>query len=94
VTLLTQRLVNRIRHDFSANDADEVVSWLAGLTEDEYGHQDPERIQAALVLASTGDLGRFHQLIKLLRLDWRDVLVAGGLAHGGWPERLRGELPI
>ena len=92
VTRLTQRLINRIRRDFVPNDAAEVISWLGGLTEDAFGRQDPERIQAALVLAAAGDLIRFHQLIKLLRLDWRDVLVVGGLAHGDWPERLRNEL--
>jgi hypothetical protein len=43
--------------------------------------------------AAAGDLSRFLQLIELLQLDWRDVLVAAGLAHGDWPERLRNELP-
>jgi hypothetical protein len=86
-------LIDRIRRDFVPDDVAEVVSWLGGLTEDAFGRQDPERIQAALVLAATGDLSRFHRLIKLLRLDWRDVLVAGGLARGDWPERLRNELP-
>ena len=93
VTQPTQRLINRIRHDFEPNDAAEVIGWLGGLTEDAFGRQDPERIQAAIVLAAAGDLGRFYQLIKLLRLDWRDVLVAGELAHGDWPGRLRDELP-
>lgn len=93
MTRPTQRLINRIRRDFAPDDAAEVVSWLAGLTEDSFGRQDPERIQAALVFAADGDLSRFHQLITLLRLDWRDVLVAGELANGDWPQRLRNELP-
>jgi hypothetical protein len=86
-------LIDRIRRDFASNDAAEIVGCLGGLTEDAFGRQDAERVQAALVLAATGDLVRFHQLIKLLRLDWRDVLVAGGLADGDWRERLRDELP-
>jgi hypothetical protein len=25
----------------------------------------------------------------MARVDWRDLLVAAGLAHGDWPEALR-----
>src|SRR4029079_892187 len=34
----------------------------------------------------------FTGVIDLLRLDWRDVLVAGGVAHGNWPTVLDREL--
>jgi hypothetical protein len=26
--------------------------------------------------------------VSALRVDWRDVLMAGGLGHGDWPEVL------
>lgn len=35
---------------------------------------------------------RLYDAIHLSRLDWRDALVAGGLADEDWPERLDKEL--
>jgi hypothetical protein len=88
----TQRLVSRIRRDFTPPGVAEVIDWLGGLPDEAYGHQDAERIQTALVIAASGHLARFRAGIRLLRLDWRDVLVAGGLAHEDWRERLGAEL--
>jgi len=31
--------------------------------------------------------------LRLVTADWRDVLMAGGLAGAGWPARLEAELP-
>jgi hypothetical protein len=78
---------------FTPDDAGEVIGWLNGLDPELYGRQDPERIHAALVLASSGNLTRFVAGVGLLRLDWRDAVVAGGLADANWPERLDAELP-
>jgi hypothetical protein len=50
-------------------------------------------MMAAVVLASQGRLDRFFPLFRLLKVDWRDVLVAGGLADEDWPSRLDAELP-
>ncbi|GIJ09740.1 hypothetical protein Van01_29540 [Micromonospora andamanensis] len=90
----TTRLVNRIRRDFpTPGSSDEVIARLTELPPDAYGRQDAERVQAALVLAARGQWSRFAAGMELLREDWRDVLVAGGLAEGDWPERLDAELP-
>jgi hypothetical protein len=86
-------LIVRIRRDFTPDDADQVIGWLDGLPAEACGRQDPERVQAALVMAASGDLRRFVAGVRLLRIDWRDVLVAGELANGDWPERLDIELP-
>jgi len=85
-------LIGRIRLDFAPEHVGEVIGWLDGLPEEAFGRQDPERVQAALVLAAFGDLKRFVAGVRLLRIDLRDVLVAGGLAEGDWPERLDAEL--
>jgi hypothetical protein len=45
--------------------------------------EEPERIQAAVVLLAGGDSRRF-----LSAADWRDVLVAAGLAGADWRDRL------
>jgi hypothetical protein len=89
---LTLRLSERIHRDFPAGTADKVASYLASLTDEALGWQDPERVLTAIVLASAGQWDRFLSIVRLLRLDWRDVLVAGGLANADWPARLDEEL--
>ncbi|WP_233521588.1 hypothetical protein [Streptomyces triticagri] len=51
-----------------------------------------ERVQAAVVLAARGSVRGFVDAVQLARLDWRDLLMAAGLAHRDWPERLDAEL--
>jgi hypothetical protein len=57
----------------------EALQYLEGMSDSEYGGQGRERIQAALVLASHGRLERFEAMVRLIRMDWRAVLMAGGL---------------
>ena len=70
-----------------------VKGCLADLDADAFGRQDPERIQAAMVLASDRKWEPFMRVFRLLTVDWRDLLVAGGLADGDWPALLNVELP-
>ena len=74
---ITSRVEERIRADLR-KDADPIVQLLHGV---ESGNQDRERVSAAVVLGAEGDLGTLRQLIDLSRIDWRDVLVNGGLAN-------------
>lgn len=89
---LTPRLRDRISRDFPPAAAERVVAYLTSLTADACGGQDLERIQAAVVLASNGQWERFLTVFKLLAVDWRDVLMAGGLGHADWPDVLNDEL--
>jgi hypothetical protein len=50
--------------------------------------QDTERLQAAVVLVASGDESRLESALAMGRLDWRDLLVAAGLASGDWGARL------
>ncbi len=47
-----------------------------------------ERVQAAIVLQANGDIARLRQMLDLASTDWRDLLIAAGLAEGDWPLRL------
>jgi hypothetical protein len=47
------------------------------------------RIQLAIVKLAAGDLARFHAAIAAAKQDWRDVLVAAGLANAEWRDELR-----
>ena len=85
----TTRLVRRIRADFDGDSADEVI---VGLDEMAASSTDPqhgsERVQAAVVLLAQGDRYELEQATQLALMDWRDVLVAAGLAEANWPDRL------
>jgi hypothetical protein len=47
-------------------------------------HQSAERIQAAIVLGSQGDLTRFRSWLDLACADWRDALLGAGLGNEDW----------
>lgn len=93
VSGLTRRLRKRISRDFPPGTAEEVTGCLTGLDTKTFDGQDPERVKAAVVLASNGEWQRFSALCHLAEVDWRDALVAGGLADDDWPDRLDAELP-
>jgi hypothetical protein len=76
------RLQARIRRDFPEADiADALIDELRSLAAE-------ERVQASIVLWATGDLSRFHDSLALAEVDWRDVLVRGGLANEDWRQVL------
>lgn len=59
---------------------------LGALLDD--SQQDHERMLAAVVRLAEGRLDRLDQALELARTDWRDLLVAAGLANADWPTRL------
>jgi hypothetical protein len=93
VTKPSPRLQRRVLADFGP-DADHVLEQLGHIPEGTAlaGRQDPERLQAACVLPVRGDTHEFASRVRLLNQDWRDALVAAGLAQPDWPRRLDAEL--
>jgi hypothetical protein len=49
----------------------------------------PVRIHLAILYLSDGDLGEFGQILNGGMMDFRDILVAAGLANADWPAVLR-----
>jgi hypothetical protein len=90
----TPRLRRRIARDFPPGSADMVLSYLGALADSAYGGQSRERVQASVVLASRGQWDSFKSMLQLLRLDWRDVLMAGGLGQDDWRAVLDAELGL
>jgi hypothetical protein len=88
VTAPSDRLIRRIRRDFGRGTDDEVIRRLTALDPDD----SSERIQAALVLGASGRWHGFEQQLRRLELDWRDVLIVGGLAGDDWPAMLTAAL--
>ncbi len=89
MTAPSDRLIRRIRRDFGRGTDDEVIRRLTALDPDD----SSERIQAALVLGASGRWHGFEQQLRRLELDWRDVLIVGGLAGDDWLARLAAALP-
>jgi hypothetical protein len=89
----SRRLERRVHTDFGER-ASLVLAELATVPETLplARKQDPERLQAALVLPARGTLTEFSSRLSLARIDWRDALVAAGLADSDWSERLDREL--
>jgi len=90
------RLERRIRRDFpEPGSAGSVLEQLGELPR-RAGYDDEmlasERVQAAIVLVAAGDIGRLRRAIDLAAADWRDVLVAAGLADQDWPVKLERQL--
>lgn len=91
---VTRRLRRRIEHDFPPGAAMDVLRDLEGMADGESGGHGRERVQTALVLASHGRRERFDSMVQLLGMDWRDVLMAGGLGHDNWRGVLERELGV
>ncbi|MFI5776590.1 hypothetical protein [Nocardia sp. NPDC051570] len=61
----------------------------AGYDEDYF---TSERVKAGIIMLANGSLTKFRSAVDLAETDWRDLLVAAGLAHEDWPARLDAEL--
>jgi hypothetical protein len=87
------RLARRVRSDFPTGSAEDVLRRLTELaiSSSDTAHWS-ERVQAAVVLCAGGDFTRFTWAYELALTDWRDVLVAAGLADEDWPDKLDREL--
>jgi hypothetical protein len=85
---VSDRLARWVTRAFPPGSAPNVLQQLRDLPPEVIGLQDPERVQAALVLRSGGDWHRFQQMRELAFQDWRDALVAADLADADWPDRL------
>src|SRR5258708_18680958 len=51
--------------------------------------RDLDRVHCAILKIGNGDVARVVAALREAAVDWRDVLVAAGLAHGNWPTVLR-----
>lgn len=90
------RVEARIQHDFPGPGAAGGVLDLLDALPREAGYGQEmlagERVRAAVILVAAGDLGRMRQALALAMADWRDLLMAAGLAEEDWPARLDAEL--
>jgi hypothetical protein len=95
MTATTARLERRIRRDFPEPGAATGVLRLLTDLPQRAGYDGDilasERVQAAVVLAASGNLARLRQMLDLATA-WCDALVAAELADQDWQQRLDIEL--
>jgi hypothetical protein len=93
VAIPSARLQRRIIADFGP-EASEILEAVCSVPESLplADKQDSERLQAALVMPARGSAADVTNRLRLARADWRDALVAAGLADGDWIQRLDVEL--
>lgn len=85
---VSARVSQWVGSQFPEDRAEQLLSELRDLPASVVGRQDPERIQAALVIRTGGDWQAFQGMLRLAHEDWRDLLVAAGLGHDDWPSVL------
>jgi hypothetical protein len=90
--VLTERIERHVRETFEASDAELVLDALAAWRISYEPEPPSERLIAAVVFSSGGRLDGVDAAFELAEQDWRDLLMAGGLARGDWPERLDARL--
>jgi len=82
VSDVSDRLRRQVERDFPGG-SDEVERRLTTVESSPSPH-GRERLQAAVVFLAAGDVAKLRDAIALSQLDWRDVLVAAGLADENW----------
>ncbi|WP_128092308.1 hypothetical protein [Streptomyces resistomycificus] len=88
---LTPRVKRRIARDYAEKDRKAVEEVLVELMESLEGGGGEERIVAAAILFSHGQVDKLLTAVEVALEDWRDILMISGLQHGDWPERLDSE---
>lgn len=87
---ITELVCQQARRFFSPANADEVIKSF-GETDLPLIANNGERVFLAILLLSRGDMDKFRMELKQAKTDWRDTLVAAGLANADWPAVLRSE---
>jgi hypothetical protein len=90
--MLTERIERYVRGAFDASEVDLVLDALAEWRIPYEPDPPSERLIAAVVFMADGRLEGVDAAFKLAEQDWRDLLVAGDVAHGDWPEQLDARL--
>jgi hypothetical protein len=78
----------KIRATFPAQEAEIAISALSGMTTpplDKEWMTTRARVQVAIFISSQAHLERLLAGVAGAEIDWRDILVSGGLAESNWP---------
>jgi hypothetical protein len=83
---------DEVRARFTDQDAVDVERLLGAIDlslNEPAQRRERDRVHLGILLLAGGSFERFARVLALAATDWRDVLVAAGLANDNWPEVLR-----
>lgn len=81
---LAASIVREIQRTFAAADRDYVAAKLASTGLPMGAVAPPPRVHAAILWLAKGDRAKFDEALAGACTDWRDTLVAAGLANQNW----------
>ena len=81
---LEASILDAIRRSFAAGARDYVTARLANTGLPMGAVAPPPRVHAAILLLAAGDRAKFDDALASACGDWRDTLVAAGLASQNW----------
>lgn len=84
---VSDQLIGYLQRAFDATEAARILEAIDRIDERDVDGQDTDRIALAIVIV----MGRGIDLASVTALaqrDWRDLLVAGGLAEDNWPSKI------
>lgn len=81
---LEASIVKEIQRSFAAGDRDYVGTQLASTGLPMGAVAPPPRVHAAILGLARGDRAKFDEVLAGACADWRDTLVAAGLANQNW----------
>jgi hypothetical protein len=84
---ITRRLADKIERDFPEDHAT-IQSMLQEVENGKFKGDASERVLTAAIVVAQGDVDRFIEALRLMEIDWRDLLMAAGLGHEGWPSKV------
>jgi hypothetical protein len=81
---LEASIVKEIQRSFAAGDREYVTAKLASTGLPMGAVAPPPRVHAAILILANGERARFDDALAVACADWRDTLVAAGLANQNW----------
>ncbi|MHB9857913.1 hypothetical protein [Streptomyces sp. YIM S03343] len=84
---ITSRIASRVAEQYGA-DAASVTSLLEEAELRVFHRVAEEKITAAVLILADGSVDKLLDAIRLMEIDWRDLLIAAELAHADWPSTL------
>lgn len=85
---ISTEMISLIESRFSPTDASSILSAIASLDEQDFEHQDPDRIAGAILVLVKRRISNLAAIIESAKTDWRDLLMGAGLADDDWTFRL------
>ncbi|MFJ8231884.1 hypothetical protein ACIQ9E_18290 [Streptomyces sp. NPDC094448] len=80
---ITARITSKILQQYG-DEADAVASLLEEVELEVFHRPAEERFTAAVLILADGSVGKLLDALRLMEMDWRDLLIAADVAQADW----------